>query len=310
MHNLPKPPPGKTGWPWTMESKPFTPTASNGQPWPKITIVTPSYSQGAYLEETIRSVLLQNYPNLEYIIIDGGSTDNSVDVIRAYEPWITRWVSEKDNGQADAINKGFRASTGQIMGWLNSDDCLEINALRYVAEAFVLNPSTQTVCGFRKLTGTRKRKLTGVYLPPDPYTLSRFCYVAQETVFWHRSVWDTIGELDASFSFAMDYEYWQRMMAANIPFMLLPVYLGIFRVHGQSKGAVLNDARTNELQRIYRAYLRTDKTERELKEEIGKTWWKRMKLLRQIAHKGFLQNRRFAEMVVKTLSVRADRIRA
>lgn len=96
----------------------------DGKPWPKISIVTPSFNQGQYIEETIRSILLQGYPNLEYIVIDGGSTDGAVDVIRKYEKWLTYWVSEPDKGQADAINKGLERCTGEIFNWINSDDIL------------------------------------------------------------------------------------------------------------------------------------------------------------------------------------------
>ena len=107
----------------------------DGRSWPKISIVTPSYNQGEFLEETIRAVLLQNYPNLEYFIMDGGSTDNSVEIIKTYKPWLTYWVSEKDKGQADAINKGFERVTGDILAWLNSDDTYEPDILKDMEKA-------------------------------------------------------------------------------------------------------------------------------------------------------------------------------
>src|SRR5262249_30682863 len=132
---LPPPPLGKSGWPWTRGRLVLPPKRPDGSPWPRLSIITPSYNQGQFIEETIRSVLLQGYPDLEYMIIDGGSTDNTVEIIRKYDPWLEYWVSERDRGQSHAINKGFRRSSGALLGWLNSDDVLLPNALATVATA-------------------------------------------------------------------------------------------------------------------------------------------------------------------------------
>lgn len=133
VESLPQPPRGRSGWPWTDQSADVPPTRPDRSPWPRVSIVTPSYCQGAYLEETIRSVLLQGYPDLEYIVIDGGSTDGSVEIIKKYERWISYWISERDGGQADALNKGLRRSTGEIFQFINSDDVVAEGALPAVA---------------------------------------------------------------------------------------------------------------------------------------------------------------------------------
>src|SRR5215472_10161327 len=135
LADLPPPPPDKTGWPWTVETPPSSVLGSNGPPRPRISIVTPSYNQGDFIEETIRSVLLQGYPNLEYIVIDGGSTDQTIDVIRRYEKWLAYWVSEKDDGQPQAINKGLSRATGELFNWINSDDLLLPGALAAIGSA-------------------------------------------------------------------------------------------------------------------------------------------------------------------------------
>jgi glycosyltransferase involved in cell wall biosynthesis len=136
LAGLSTPPPAKAGWPWTVEAPQVPPLRPDGSPWPRISIVTPSYNQGAFIEETIRSVLLQGYPNLEYFVIDGGSTDQTVDVIRRYEKLLAYWVSEPDRGQAHAINKGLERCTGRIFNWINSDDILAPNALATIALLF------------------------------------------------------------------------------------------------------------------------------------------------------------------------------
>src|SRR5438270_3751687 len=130
------PPAGKTGWPWTEETPALPPARPDGSAWPRISIVTPSYNQGEFIEETIRSVLLQGYPDLEYFVLDGGSTDASTGVIGKYERWLTWWLSERDAGQADAINNGLQKSSGELFNWINSDDALLPGALFRLAVAY------------------------------------------------------------------------------------------------------------------------------------------------------------------------------
>lgn len=137
LHTSPQ---GKTSWPWTEESLQLPDAMPDGSPWPKISIVTPSFNQGQFIEETIRSVLLQGYPDLEYIIIDGGSTDISIDIIKKYQQWLKYWVSEPDRGQSHAINKGFSESTGQVFAWINSDDIYMPDIFQVVAKAHKENP--------------------------------------------------------------------------------------------------------------------------------------------------------------------------
>jgi glycosyltransferase involved in cell wall biosynthesis len=149
LSELPPPPAGKTGWPWTQESELelLPEQMSDGSEWPRISIVTPNYNCGRFLEETIRSVLLQGYPNLEYIVIDGGSTDNSVEIIKKYEPWLTYWVSEPDKGQVDAINKGLQRVTGQWFNWINGDDILLSGSLKTLAAISNLQPEANWITG-------------------------------------------------------------------------------------------------------------------------------------------------------------------
>lgn len=135
LAELPPPPPGRTGWPWTEETAQLPDTMPDGNPWPKITVVTPSYNQGKYLEETLRSVLLQGYPDLEYIVIDGGSTDCSAEIVKKYEPSLAYRLCEPDRGQAEAINKGLVRATGEIFNWINSDDLLLPGTLQAIAAA-------------------------------------------------------------------------------------------------------------------------------------------------------------------------------
>src|SRR5437870_43541 len=135
LRELPPPPKGKTGWPWTEESLQCESSVNDGRRWPRISIVTPSFNQGQFIEETLRSVLLQGYRDLEYLVLDGGSSDNSVEIIKKYSPWLTYWTSQPDAGQSDAINQGLKLASGVFATWINSDDLLCKNALRDLATA-------------------------------------------------------------------------------------------------------------------------------------------------------------------------------
>src|SRR5262249_31521224 len=129
MSELPVPPSGNTGWPWTEESRRLPSQRPEGGSWPCLSVITPSFNQSQFIEETIRSVLLQGYPNLEYFIMDGGSADGSVEIIEKYSPWLSYWVSQPDRGQSDATNRGLTLASGDFATWINSDDLLSKNAL-------------------------------------------------------------------------------------------------------------------------------------------------------------------------------------
>lgn len=271
---------------------------------PKISIVTPSFNQGSYIKQTICSVLDQNYPNLEYVVIDGGSSDHSVEVIQQYAHHFSYWHSQPDQGQADAINQGFAHCSGEIMGWLNSDDLLLPNALHTVSQYFTEHPEANIVCGFRRFAiGQQVTHGRFVHLPPNRFTLQRRCYIAQETTFWRRDVWESVGPLDSSFHFALDYDLWQRMLAKGYRFDLLPRYLGLFRLHDRSKTIHQHQVRTKELARIYRHYLDTTKNEQELYEEISDLWKQRMLLAYYAAHSRLLSSPRLAAQVLRLLNI-------
>ena len=182
--------------------------------YPTISVVMPSYNQARFIEETIRSVLLQGYPNLEYIVIDGGSTDGSVEIIRKYEPWLTYWVSEPDRGQAEAINKGWERSTGHILAWLNSDDVYRPGALGRVAEAFQRHLDAVVAVGACAITDV-DRNVVGCklsrYLDPKDFLYDAGRVPGQPAVFLTRRVIEEIGGLDESLHNVLDWEYWLRI---------------------------------------------------------------------------------------------------
>lgn len=184
------------------------------QPLPKITIVTPSYNQGAWLERTICSVLDQGYPNLEYMVIDGGSTDGSVEIIKKYAARLTYWVSEADGGMYDAIQKGFARATGDVMGWINSDDMHHGKSLFTLAKLFGDLPKVEWLTGCRSVWDEADRCVAtepARAWSEQHFLLGDYKWIQQESTFWRRSLWDrTGGTLKTGLKYAGDYELWLR----------------------------------------------------------------------------------------------------
>ena len=241
------PPSSKFGWPWTKGSEPLPSVMPNGKPWPKISIVTPSYNQGQFLEETIRSVLLQNYPNIEYIIMDGGSTDNSVEIIKKYEPWLTYWVSEKDNGQADAIYRGFERATEDIIAWINSDDFYLPGAISNAVRSLINNSNSSLVVGSSyHLSPESKyvRKYYGFSQSFDSLLLNgmHFC---QPACFWKRDKFFALGGFNRNLRFCFDYDMFLRFRKdGQFAITLHPT--AVFRWHEESKSSTIADVAQKE----------------------------------------------------------------
>lgn len=204
---------------------------------PKVSIITPSYNQGQFIEETILSVLNQEYPNLEYIIIDGGSTDNSVDIIKKFEKELTYWVSEPDKGQSDAINKGFHKSTGEILHWLNSDDVLVPNIISKVVQYFNDHCEIGCVIGDQINIDKNGNQLNIVKAIPFHFSTALYgaCMVPQPATIFRRKAWEKTGDLSISLQYQMDFEYFLRMAKADVRFGLLKEPVAKFRLHANSK---------------------------------------------------------------------------
>lgn len=220
--------------------------------WPRITIITPSYNQGQFLEATIKSVLDQNYPNLEFIIMDGGSTDNSKAIIEKYQDCLDHWESRKDEGQTHAINKGLARATGDLINWLNSDDLLMPGALELLATAHKARPDAEIFYGdYQAVDGAGSLIYSRRAAPyhPDALVWGRQLS-SQPAVFFTKKLLKRLGPLDESLTFCMDTEFWIRAAQSRTTFIQIKSFLGITRVHGEAKTTRLQQTLKQEHQKI------------------------------------------------------------
>lgn len=242
LTDLPEPAPGRIGWPWTEESRRLPIENSAGQRWPSISVITPSFNQGEFIEETIRSVLLQGYPDLEYIILDGGSTDRSVEIIKKYSQWLSFWASEPDAGQSDAINRGLKRASGRFATWINSDDMLCQNALVEHADGFGFRESTVYVglCVYIDQGGKSLFQHCGrVHSLEDLLRIDRVWrnggHIVQPEVIFPRELALCVGGLNQDNHFTMDYELWGKFLIAGAKFHYTQIPFGMFRQHELQK---------------------------------------------------------------------------
>jgi glycosyltransferase involved in cell wall biosynthesis len=219
---------------------------------PLVSIVTPSYNQAPFLEETIRSVLDQDYPDLEYIIVDGGSTDGSLEIINRYTDRLAWWVSEPDRGQTDAINKGFQQAHGDILAWLNSDDTYLPQALSRAVSYLQAQPDIAMVYGDANLIDESGNVIGKFPARQTNYRRLRrgYVHIPQQAAFFRADLWRKVGPLDPSFYFAMDYDLWVRL-ARIAPLQHVPESWANFRLHEAGKSIVADERCWPEMLRVH-----------------------------------------------------------
>jgi glycosyltransferase involved in cell wall biosynthesis len=281
-----------TGASWTKEPQSIGQVGScDISKYPRISIITPSYNQGHFIEETIRSVLLQGYPNLEYIIIDGDSTDNTVKIIKKYEPWLTYWVSESDRGQTHAINKGFARATGEILAYINSDDYYLPGTFFRIAEHFNQHPEIDLLHGRCRYVNEAGEKvgeqlgniqsfeeiidLWGVWWQKRQFV--------QPEVFWSRRIADRVGTFNEALNYVMDYDYWCRILKAGGKVERIESELACFRFTANQKSNQ-SDSASQELLSLVQPFLWDQSTpiSNRQRSKLQGMWLYQAKFLKQV----------------------------
>jgi glycosyltransferase involved in cell wall biosynthesis len=253
---FPSPPAGRSGWPWSGGSGASgLEPPSRDESAPRITVITPSFNQGEFLEETIRSVVLQDHPNVEYIVIDGGSTDHSVSIIKRYEPWISQWVSETDNGQADAINKGFERATGELLCWLNADDVLYQGFLSRRREELTARPEVDLIYGDVESgwDGATRAVLRGEAMTFIDMLRTLRVAIPQQSAMWRRSTIERLGGLDPRWHVVLDREFFLRVVHRGMA-EYVPGLCGYFRQHRSAKSVAETKVWVTELPLMYEEF--------------------------------------------------------
>ena len=220
--------------------------------FPLVTVVTPSFNQASFLEETINSVLNQTYPNIEYIIMDGGSSDGSREIIKKYTSRLAHWVSEKDRGQTDAINKGFALAKGEVLAWLNSDDTLLPNAIEEAVAYLAEHHDAGMVYGDANYIDENS-KVIGKFPAAEtdlPRLRRGYVHIPQQASFFRKSLWERVGPLDPEFFFAMDYDLWVRL-AESTKLKYLPRTWANFRLHADAKSISADDQCWPEMLKVH-----------------------------------------------------------
>ncbi len=227
--------------------------------YPKVSVVTPSYKQGRFIQKTILSVICQDYPNLEYIVVDAVSPDNTTEILERYKKHIDVIIVEPDRGQSDALNKGFKRSTGEVMAYLNSDDCYAgPTVISRAVAALQDHPSIDMVYGQRdSINGAGNFAYAQPYRPFSKENLYLSDYIPQECTFWRRTIFEKAGGcVDESFQFAMDYELWLRFLAHGADFLSVEDVFGLFRTYSQQKSIdQWHSLGLPEIARLYDTYL-------------------------------------------------------
>jgi glycosyltransferase involved in cell wall biosynthesis len=258
---------------------------------PKLTIVIPSYNQAQFIERTIKSILSQGYPNLELILMDGGSTDGTMEIVQSYLSSFSHLQSAPDRGQSDAIQKGFAMATGEILTWLNSDDCYLPGTLLKMGTHFRDNPKTEFLYGDYELIDADDRLITRKRQPSFEISIVKYAFltVPQMSAFWRRSLYERTPGVDPSLRFAMDYDLFVKLGQLS-PAVHVPFAIGQFRIHADSKTSTMEEVRQKEDVLVQERYCKYGPKSSPLKFQLVRRWCQ-ARLILKFAADGTLVSR-------------------